>query len=134
MATLITHSPEPATQHFVDHLATLLKQQRGITLAVVDLPRADRYIDNVDAVIVVAEANAETFNTQARNFLAAEHAELAEKSLFVVALGTVAGLTETQQLAMDAFQPRDTAYFRTDVLDESALNAWVGQIYLRGVA
>lgn len=134
MATLIAHSPEPATQHFVDRLATLLKEQRGVTIAVVDLARAARYVDNVDAVIVVAEATQETFNHPARNFLTAQYAELESKSLFIVALGTAAGPTETQQIAMDAFDPRDTAYFRTDTLDESALNAWVGQITLHGVA
>ena len=134
MATLIAHSPEPATQHFVDRLAKLLKQQRGITLAAEDFGRASRYIDNVDAVIVVAEANEATFNHQARNFLTSEHAELDDKSLFIVALGTAQGLTAMQQIAMDAFQPRDTAYFRTDELDEAALNSWVAEIYLRGVA
>ena len=133
MATLIAYSPEPATQHFVDHLATLLKSQRGVTLAVEDLARAGRYIDNVDAVIVVAEANDETYNHVARNFLTAQYAELADKSLFIVGLGTTTGLSETQQTAMDAFDPRDTAYFRTDALDESALNTWVGQINTKGV-
>lgn len=133
MATLIAHSPEPATQHFVDHLATLLRDQRGVTLAVEDLARAGRYIDNVDAVIVVAEANDETYNHAARNFLTAQYAELADKSLLIVGLGITPGLSATQQIAMDAFEPRDTAYFRTDALDESALNTWVGQITTKGV-
>lgn len=134
MATLIAYSPEPATQHFVDRLATLLKDQRGVTLAAVDLARAGRYVDNVDAVIVVAEATEKTFNHPARNFLTAQYAELESKSVFIVALGTAERLTETQQIAMDAFDPRDTAYFRTDTLDESALNTWAGQITTRGVA
>lgn len=133
MATLIAYSPEPATQHFVDHLATLLRDQRGVTLAVEDLARAGRYVDNVDAVIVVAEANEETYHHGARNFLTAQYAELADTSLFIVGLGTTEGLTETQQIAMDAFRPRDTAYFRTDALDESALRNWVAQINIKGV-
>ena len=133
MATLIAHSPEPATQHFADRLATLLKDQRGVTIAVVDLARAARYVENVDAVIVVAEATEETFNHPARNFLTSQHAELDNTSVFIVALGTAQRLTKTQQIAMDAFEPRDTAYFRTDALDEAALNTWVGQITLHGV-
>lgn len=134
MATLIAHSPEPATQHFVDQLAIQLSDQRGVTLAVVDLARAARYIDHVDAVIVVAEVNEETYNRAARNFLATQYAELDGKSLFIVGLGTTEALSETQQAAMDAFRPRDTAYFRTDALDDDALNTWVGQINTKGVA
>ncbi len=132
MATLIAHSPEPETQHFVDRLATLLKDRRGVTLAVEDLARAARYVDNVNAVIVVAEANDASYNRAARNFLAAQYAELDEKSLFIVGLGTASGLTNAQQIAMDAFRPRDTAYFRTDELDETALSTWVEQVNLHG--
>lgn len=84
MATLIAHSSEPATQHFVDRLATLLRNQRGVTLAVEDIARAGQYIDNVDAVIVVAEANNPKYHHAARQFLTAQHAELADKSLFIV--------------------------------------------------
>lgn len=132
MATLIAHSPEPATQAIAQQLAGVLRTHRGVTTVLEDLARAGRYVDNVDAVVVVAPADEETFHRGARNFMAAQYADLAAKSLFVAALGTTDQLTETQQTAMDAFDPRDTAYFRTDALDETALTDWAGLINTRG--
>jgi len=134
MATLIAHSPEPATQAIAQQLADVLRTHRGVTTVLEDLSRAGRYVDNVDAVVVVAPADEETFHRGARNFMAAQYAELADKSLFVAALGTTDRLTETQQAAMDAFDPRDTAYFRTDALDETALTDWAGLINTRGAS
>lgn len=134
MATLIAHSPEPATQAIAQQLADVLRTHRGVTTVLEDLSRAGRYVDNVDAVVVVAPADEETFHRGARNFIAAQYAELADKSLFVAALGTTDRLTETQQAAMDAFDPRDTAYFRTDALDETALTDWAGLINTRGAS
>lgn len=134
MATLIAHSPEPATQAIAQQLADVLRTYRGVTTVLEDLSRAGRYVDNVDAVVVVAPAEEETFHRGARNFMAAQYAELADKSLFVAALGTTDRLTETQQAAMDAFDPRDTAYFRTDALDETALTDWAGLINTRGAS
>lgn len=134
MATLIAHSPEPATQAIAQQLVDVLRTHRGVTTVLEDLSRAGRYVDNVDAVVVVAPADEETFHRGARNFMAAQYAELADKSLFVAALGTTDRLTETQQAAMDAFDPRDTAYFRTDALDETALTDWAGLINTRGAS
>lgn len=134
MATLIAHSPEPATQAIAQQLADVLRTHRGVTTVLEDLSRAGRYVDNVDAVVVVAPADEETFHRGARNFMAAQYAELADKSLFVAALGSTDRLTETQQAAMDAFDPRDTAYFRTDALDETALTDWAGLINTRGAS
>lgn len=132
MATLIARSPEPATQALAQQLADTLREHRGVTTVIEDLSRAGRYVDNVDAVVVIAPADEDTFHRGARNFMAAQYADLADKSLFIAALGTTERLTETQQIAMDAFEPRDTAYFRTDALDETALTDWVGLINTRG--
>lgn len=134
MATLIAHSPESTTLAFAQRVANTLGAQRGVTTAVEDFGRAGRYVDNVDAVIVIAPAEQQTFHRGARNFLAAHAAELAEKSLFIVGLGTAPKLTETQQAAMEAFAPRDTAYFRVDALDDAAFDTWIGFIHSRGAA
>src|SRR5690625_8001816 len=107
MATLIAHSPEPATQAIAQQLADVLRTHRGVTTVLEALSRAGRYVDNVDAVVVVAPADEETFHRGARNFMAAQYAELADKSLFVAALGTTDRLTETQQAAMDAFRSEE---------------------------
>src|SRR5699024_11410288 len=114
MATLIAHSPDPATPHLADRLASLLKDQRGVAVAVVDLARAARYVENVDAVIVVAEATEETFNHPARNFLTSQHAELDNTSVFIVALCTAPRLTITQQIDLVAFYHRVLDLFRSD--------------------
>lgn len=132
MATLIAHSPEPATRTFVHKLAEALGSQRGVTTAVEEFPIAGRYLDNVDAIIVVAEAHDKTFHHAARNFMAAHFAEISDTSFFVAALGTAAQLTKTQLTAIEAFNPRDTGYFRTDALDDTALKDWVAQINTRG--
>lgn len=133
MATLIAHGSEPAAHTFAQHLATILGDQRGVTTAVEEFPVAARYVDNVEAIIVVAEAQDEAFHRGARNFMAAQYAETAEKTLFVAALGSEEELTTTQRIAIDAFQPRETGYFRTDIPNEDALKIWAGRISTRGV-
>lgn len=125
MATLIAHSSEASTADFAKQLADTLRTQRGVTLATEDFSRASHYVDTVDAVIVIAPADEPNFHRGARNFMAAQYAELAGKSLFIAALGTKEQLTNNQLAAMEAFGPRDTAYFRTDTLDEIALSSWV---------
>ncbi len=132
MATLIAHSPEPATRTFAQQLAAALGSQRGVTTAVEEFPIAARYVEKVDALIVVAEAHDETFHHGARNFMAAHFAEISGTSFFVAALGTAAQLTNTQLAAIEAFDPRDTGYFRTDALDDTALKEWVARINTRG--
>lgn len=134
MATLIAHSNESETAAFAQHLADKLGEQRGVTTAVTSLSRASRYVDTVDAVVVIAPAQDANFHRDARVFMAAHHAELANKSLFIAGLGTRPQLTTHQLQAMDAFGPRDTAYFRTDELDESAVSSWVNTINTRGAA
>lgn len=132
MATLIAHSNEASTATFARHLADTLGDQRGVTTAVASLARASAYINTVEAVVVIAPAEDAAFHRGARNFIAAHHAELASKSLFIAGLGTQQQLSKYQVQAMEAFEPRDTAYFRTDELDESALSAWVNTINTRG--
>lgn len=134
MATLIAHSNEADTAAFAQHLADKLGEQRGVTTAVTSLSRASRYVDTVDAVVVVAPAKDSNFHREARVFMASHHAELTNKSLFIAGLGTSPQLTKYQLQAMDAFGPRDTAYFRTDALDESAVSSWVNTINTRGAA
>lgn len=132
MATLIAHSNESSTASFAQHLADTLSDQGGITTAVVSLSQASRYIDTVEAVVVIAPAEDADFHRGARNFMAAHHAELDSKSLFIAGLGTQERLTTHQIKAMEAFGPRDTAYFRTDALDEAALSTWVNTLYTHG--
>lgn len=132
MATLIAHSPEPATRAFAQHLAETLGSQRGVTTAVEEFSVASRYMDSVDAVVVVAPASDTKFHRGARNFMAANYAETASRSLFVAALGTAEQLTDDQLQAIAAFWPRDTGYFRTDALDEGAVKIWAGEINSRG--
>lgn len=132
MATLIAHSSEPATRDVAQQLAEALRAQRGVTTAAEEFPLASRYVEHVDAIVVVAEAHDEAFHREARNFMAANYAESDSKSIFVAALGTAEQLTATQLAAIEAFEPRDIGYFRTDALDEAALKNWVGQINTRG--
>lgn len=134
MATLIAHSNEASTAAFAERLADTLGDQRGVTTAVTSLARASRYIDTVEAVVVIAPAEDAAFHRGARNFIAAHHADLANKSLFIAGLGTAEKLSKHQVQAMEAFEPRDTAYFRTDALDEAALSSWVNTINTRGAA
>lgn len=134
MATLIAHSTEPETRNIATRLAEMLSGQRGVTTAVEPLHRAGRYVDNVNAVIVIAAAGQDPLNSAARTFLNTNYAELAEKSLFVAAVGTQESLTDLQLTALQAYEPRDTAYFRTDALDETALTTWAGFIHARGAA
>ncbi|MDN6350289.1 MAG: hypothetical protein L0J69_01165 [Yaniella sp.] len=134
MATLIAHSNEASTAAFAQHLANTLGEQRGVTTAVTSLARASRYVDTVEAVVVVAPAEDAAFHREARVFMAAHHAELANKSLFIAGLGTRPQPTKYQLQAMDAFGPRDTAYFRTDALVESAVSSWVNTINTRCAA
>lgn len=134
MATLIAHSNETSAADFAQHLADKLGDQRGVTTAVLSLNRAGRYIETVDAVVVVAPAEDASFHRGARNFMAAHHAELTNTSLFIAGLGTEQQLSDHQLEAMEAFAPRDTAYFRTDDLDEAALSHWVNTINTRGAA
>lgn len=132
MATLVAHSHQASTAAFAKRLADTLATQRGVTTAVESFARASPYVAGVDAVIVVAPAEDSAFHRGARNFMAANHAELADRSLFVAALGTQEQLKTDQIHAMEAFSPRDIAYFRTDDLDESALSSWVSFINYRG--
>ena len=132
MATLIAHGSEQAAHDFAQRLAQHLGDQRGVTTTVQEFALAGRYIDNVDAIIVVAETQDEAFHRGARNFLAAQYAETDKKSLFVAALGDTDALTETQRIAIDAFQPRDVGYFRVDTSYEDALKMWAGRINTRG--
>lgn len=132
MATLIAHSNQTSTVAFARRLADSLSTQRGVTTAVESLARAGRYVDTVDAVVVVAPAEDANFHRGARNFMAANHAELADRSLFIAALGTQDQLTADQIHAMEAFEPRDTGFFRTDALDEAALSHWVNSINTHG--
>lgn len=132
MATLIAHGSEPTAHTFAQRLAAALSDQRGVTTAVEEFPVAARYVDNVEAVIVVAEAQEEAFHHGARNFMNATYAELANKTLFVAALGTAEDLTATQRTAIDAFEPRDSAYFRTDQPHEDTLKLWAGRLNTRG--
>lgn len=132
MATLIAHSAQQPTTAFAHQLADTLANQGGVTTSVEDFSRAGRYVDLVDAVIVVAPAQAPTFDAQARNFMAAQHATMFDKSLFIVALGTKEQLTLTELTALEAFEPRDHAYFRTDQLDPDDVNEWVLDINSHG--
>lgn len=134
MATLIAYSPEPATRDFAHQLADFLGTQRGVTTAVEEFSMAAQYIDNVEAVVVIAPVTDQKFHRGARNFMAAHYAETHDTSLFVAALGTEDELSVDQLAAIQAFQPRDTGYFRTDQLDLDALKTWVGQINTRGAA
>lgn len=133
MATLIAHSNQQSTVAFAQRLADTLEKQRGVTTAVESFARASRYVETVDAVVVVAPAEEPDFHQGARRFMTANHAELDDASLFIAALGTEDQLTTYQLQAMEAFEPRDTAYFRTDALDETALSSWVGFITSHGV-
>lgn len=132
MATLIAHGSEQAAHDFAQRLAKHLGDQRGVTTAVQEFPLAGRYVDNVDAIIVVAEAQDEAFHREARNFLAAQYAETDRKSLFVAALGDAETLTSTQRTAIDAFEPRDVGYFRTAAPYDDALKIWAGRVNTRG--
>lgn len=132
MATLIAHSNQQSTVAFAQRLADTLEKQRGVTTAVESFARASRYVETVDAVVVVAPAENTDFHQGARRFMTANHAELDDASLFIAALGTEDQLTTYQLQAMEAFEPRDTAYFRTDALDETALSSWVGFITSHG--
>lgn len=132
MATLIAHGSEPTAHTFAQRLATVLREQRGVTTAVEEFPVAARYVDNVDAIIVVAETQDAAFHRGARNFMAAQYAETAEKTLFVAALGSAAELAADQRTAIDAFSPRDVGYFRTDLPNADALKIWAGRINTRG--
>lgn len=132
MATLIAHSTEPETRSIANRLAEILSDQRGVTTAVEPFQHAARYLDNVTAVVVVTNAQQDTINRAARNFLNATFADLAGKSLFLAAVGTQESLTELQLIALEAYDPRDTAYFRSDALDEAALLHWAGFINGRG--
>lgn len=132
MATLIAHSNQQSTVAFAQRLADTLEKQRGVTTAVESFARASRYVETVDAVVVVAPAEDTDFHQGARRFMTANHAELDDASLFIAALGTEDQLTTYQLQAMEAFEPRDTAYFRTDALDETALSSWVGFITSHG--
>jgi len=134
MATLIAHGPEPTARDFAQRLGTMLVDQRGVTTAVEEFPLAAQYVDNVEAIIVVAEARDEIFHRGASNFLAAHYAESTQLSLFVAALGATEELTNTQRAAIDAYAPRDMAYFRTDQPNDAAVKSWVGRITSRGAA
>ena len=134
MATLIAHSAEASTVRFAKQLAETLGDQRGVTTATEDFSRAGRYVDSVGSVVVVAPAGEPHFHRGARNFMAAHYADFAGKSLFIAALGTKERLSTSELTAMDAFSPRDTAYFRTDDLDETALTEWITLITTRGAA
>lgn len=134
MATLIAHSNQNSTVAFAQRLADALEKQRGVTTAVESFARAGRYVEMVEAVVVVAPAEDSAFHRGARQFMTANHAELGDASLFIAALGTHDQLTTHQLQAMEAFEPRDTAYFRTDALDETALSNWIGFITSHGAA
>src|SRR5699024_1266894 len=132
MATLITHSKDASAYAVAQQLADTLSKRRGVTTAVESFSRGHQYIDSVDAVVVVAPINTTNIDRGARNFINAEYAELGNKSLFIAALGTQEELNEKQLSALTTFEPRDTAYFRSDALDNSALATWVTFINSRG--
>lgn len=134
MATLIAHGSEPTARNFAQRLGRLMADLQGITTAVEEFSLASRYIDNVESIVVVAEAQDETFHRGASNFMAAQYAETAEKSLFVAALGDDAALTVTQRGAIDAYEPREMSYFRIDQVDDDAMKRWVGHLATRGVS
>src|SRR5690625_7540353 len=105
MATLIAHSNEASTAAFAQHLANALGEQRGVTTSVTSLSRASRYVDTVEAVVVVAPAEDAAFHREARVYMAAHHAELANKSLFIARPGTRPQPTTYQLHAMDGLAP-----------------------------
>lgn len=132
MATLIAHSKDASAVAIAQQLADTLRKRRGVTTAVESFSRGHQYVDSVDAVIVVAPINTANIDRGARNFINAEYAELDNKSLFIAALGTQQELNDKQLSALGAFEARDTAYFRSDELDNTALATWVTFINSRG--
>src|SRR5699024_8040682 len=132
MATLIAHSKDASAAAVALQLADTLSKRRGVTTAVESFSRGHRYVDSVDAAIVLAPVSTAKIDRGTRNFINAEDAELDTKSLFNAALGTEQELKEKQLSALTAFEPRDTAYFRSDALENAALATWVSVINSRG--
>lgn len=132
MATLIAHATDSSATTCAKNLGELLTQLRGVTVSVQELSRASRYLDNVDALIVVAPATEETFDRGARNFLMANHADVYNKSVFVAAISDTGELSTDQQASISAFSPRETGVFQTDRLAPEQLKHWAGVINTRG--
>ena len=125
MTTLVVASSQHgSTREIAERIAQVLRVNKGVTTVVEDTKDAPKWLATVDAVVVALPVYGGSLDKAVKAFLDTHRAELADKSLFILASGAAPSINPRLQATIDSYGPRDTAYLR-DV--EKRLNGMLAE-------
>ncbi|XKH53214.1 flavodoxin domain-containing protein [Citricoccus nitrophenolicus] len=119
MTTLVVASSQHgSTREIAERIAQVLRVNKGVTTVVEHPKDAPKWLATVEAVVVALPIYRDALDKTGKAFLDTHRAELADKSLFILASGAAPSINPRLQATIDSYGPRDTAYLRGALTEE----------------
>lgn len=119
MTTLVVASSQHgSTREIAERIAQVLRENKGVTTVVEDPKDAPKWLATVEAVVVALPIYKNALDKAGKAFLDSHRAELADKSLFILASGGSPELDPRLQATLESYGARDVTYLRGAVTEE----------------
>jgi menaquinone-dependent protoporphyrinogen oxidase len=113
MTTLVVASSKHgSTREIGERIAEVLHANKGVTTVVEDPQGAPKWLASVGAVVVALPIYAGSLEKAGKAFLDTHRAELANKSLFILASGAGPEFEDGLRTTLETYGPKEIGYFR----------------------
>jgi len=130
MTTLVVASSKHgSTREIGERIADVLRANKGVTTVVEDTEDAPGWLATVGAVVVALPVYGGRLDKAGKAFLDTRRAELADKSLFILASGAGLELDPRLRATLEAYAPKELGYFRGALVEERL--SWAEKLTIR---
>lgn len=113
MTTLVVASSKHgSTREIGERIAEVLRTNKGVTTVVEDPEGAPKWLASVNAVVVALPIYGGSPEKEGKAFLDTHRAELANKSLFILASGAAPEFDGSLRTTLESYGPKELGYFR----------------------